>query len=119
MYRNGINCRTTANDNIFWKVSCTPGTDKIHHDQHHRNRGMNDERGVGSRIVDSARYLRKNRGLLGALLRRRAFRPDLLLSSLGPALADPAAGVSGLHLYAFDQIAEAVEWRARTLQRLR
>src|SRR5450432_2211951 len=29
MYRNGTNCKTTANDNNFWNVSCTPAPVKL------------------------------------------------------------------------------------------
>ena len=75
---------------------------------------------VSSRIGirDSARYLRKNRGLFGALLRRPAFRPDRLLSALGTVFADPAAGVFALHVYSFGQVADAVGWQVRTLDHL-
>ena len=69
-------------------------------------------------VADAAGYLRKNRGLVGAVLRRRAFRPDPVLAALARVFADPAAGVARLHVYTFGQVAAAVAWQARTLARL-
>ncbi len=69
-------------------------------------------------VADSARYLSKNRGVIGALLRRRAFRPDPLLRGLTATFADPHANVQGLHLYTFNQLGDAAEWQRRTLARL-
>jgi methylenetetrahydrofolate reductase (NADPH) len=72
---------------------------------------------IASRIgvADASRYVRKNRGMVGAVLRRRAFRPDRLLAGLGPVLGDPVADVRGIHIFTFNQVAEAAEWRARAL----
>jgi methylenetetrahydrofolate reductase (NADPH) len=69
--------------------------------------------GVGGSI----RYLRKNRQLLGFLL-RRSFTPDRLLLSLGATIADPAADVWALHLFTFNQVDAAVEWRQRMLDEM-
>src|SRR5262249_14738075 len=66
-------------------------------------------------VADAARYLRKNRGLLGALLRRRAFRPNRLLDELASTIADPDANVDGLHVFTFNQVEDAVAWQARGL----
>jgi methylenetetrahydrofolate reductase (NADPH) len=66
-------------------------------------------------VADAARYLRKNRGLVGAILRRRAFRPDRLLEELASTIADPDAKVDGLHVFTFNQVDDAVAWRARAL----
>jgi methylenetetrahydrofolate reductase (NADPH) len=69
-------------------------------------------------VAASSRYLRKNRGLIGAVLRRRAFRPDRLLGQLHGMFADPAADVRGLHLYTFNQVREAARWHANARDRL-
>lgn len=69
--------------------------------------------GVGG----SARYLRKNRQLLGFVL-RRSYTPDRLLRSLASVIADPAADVRGLHLFTFNQVEAATAWRRRTLDEL-
>ena len=64
-------------------------------------------------VAASSRYLRKNRGLLGAVLRRKAFRPDRLVHQLHGPIEDPVADVRGLHVYTFNQVRESAEWRAR------
>jgi methylenetetrahydrofolate reductase (NADPH) len=69
--------------------------------------------GVGG----SARYLRKNRQLLGFVL-RRSYTPDRLLRALARTIADPDAGIVGLHLFTFNQVEAAAEWRRRTLDEL-
>jgi len=66
-------------------------------------------------VADSARYVRKNRGMIGAVLRRRAFRPDPLLRALASLVADPAADLRGIHLFTFNQVEEAAAWQARAL----
>jgi methylenetetrahydrofolate reductase (NADPH) len=66
-------------------------------------------------VADSARYVRKNRGVLGAVLRRRAFRPDPLLEALASLVADPGADVRGVHLFTFNQVDAAATWQARAL----
>ena len=70
--------------------------------------------GVGG----SARYLRKNRQLLGFVF-RRSYTPDRLLRALAGTIADRAANVSGLHLFTFNQVEAAADWRARMLEELR
>jgi methylenetetrahydrofolate reductase (NADPH) len=69
--------------------------------------------GVGG----SARYLRKNRQLLG-LVFRRSYTPDRLLRSLAPTIAETEADVRALHLFTFNQVEAAAEWRRRTLDEL-
>jgi methylenetetrahydrofolate reductase (NADPH) len=66
--------------------------------------------GVGG----SARYLRKNRQLLGFVF-RRSYTPDRLLRSLAPTIAEPSADVRALHIFTFNQVEAAVEWRRRAL----
>jgi methylenetetrahydrofolate reductase (NADPH) len=65
--------------------------------------------GVGA----SLRYLRKNRGLLGPLLSRRAARYDP--SALVDAIAAHAAelGIVGLHTFTFNSVGPTAEWVAR------
>lgn len=67
--------------------------------------------GVGT----SVRYLSKQHGLVGGLLRPAAYRPEDLLLGLGPALTDPALAIDGLHIFSFNQIADTVAWRRRVL----
>ncbi|MEP6973338.1 MAG: methylenetetrahydrofolate reductase [Actinomycetota bacterium] len=66
-------------------------------------------------VADSARYLKKNRNLLGQMILGR-FGPDALLRELAPTLADPAAVVEALHIFTFNQIDATVGWQERMLQ---
>jgi methylenetetrahydrofolate reductase (NADPH) len=61
-------------------------------------------------VASSTRYLRKNPGLVGEALRRRSFRPDVLLDEIGAVVADPAADVRGLHLFTFNQVGASAAW---------
>ena len=47
----------------------------------------------------------------------RQFKPDRLLHDLTPAVADPALGVAGFHLYSFNEV-RAERWRRAALARL-
>jgi methylenetetrahydrofolate reductase (NADPH) len=69
--------------------------------------------GVGG----SARYLRKNRQLLGFVF-RRSYTPDRLLRSLAATIADPVADVRVLHIFTFNEVEAAVAWRRRALDEL-
>jgi methylenetetrahydrofolate reductase (NADPH) len=68
-------------------------------------------------LGESARFLRHQRGWLPRLLARR-FKPDELLSELGPYVTDPAANVAGFHLYTFNEVAKTERWRRQMLERL-
>ncbi len=62
-------------------------------------------------VADSARYLLKNRSLLGHLVQGRAFGADALLIGLASTLADPRANVRALHVFTMNQVVETVEWQ--------
>jgi len=67
-------------------------------------------------LGESARFLAHHRGWVSRLLTRR-FRPDALLRGLAPLAADPAAGIAGLHLYTFNEVARTERWRRSALAR--
>lgn len=69
-------------------------------------------------VGDSARYLKKNRKMLGALMTRGSFAPDAFLRSLAPALADERNGVEALHMFTFNQVQATVAWQQRMLESL-
>ena len=69
-------------------------------------------------IADSARYLKKNRRMVGHLLTPGKFGPDALLEGLAPTLADPGANIESLHLFTFNQVTATVEWQRRMLATL-
>jgi methylenetetrahydrofolate reductase (NADPH) len=69
-------------------------------------------------VADSARYLNKNRGLIGALATPGAFGPDAFLKALAPMLADPEAKVRGLHVFTMNQVDATAKWQERMLQEM-
>jgi len=77
--------------------------------QNHKLAELSLKIGVGS----SLRYLTKQHGLLGNLLRGTAYRPEQLLVDLGPELASPVLNVERLHLFSFNQVAATAEWQQR------
>ena len=66
-------------------------------------------------IADSARYLKKNRKMVGHLMKKGSFGPDAFLESLAPTLADPAADVRALHMFTFNQVQNTADWQRRML----
>ena len=69
-------------------------------------------------IADSARYLSKNRKMVGSLLTPGKFGPDALLLGMADAFCDSAARVEALHLFTFNQVAATLEWQQRMLAEL-
>ncbi|MCI2422129.1 methylenetetrahydrofolate reductase [Saccharopolyspora sp. K220] len=65
--------------------------------------------GVGS----SLRYLSKQHGLVGNLLRGKAYRPEQLLADMGPALTAPEMNVERLHMFSFNQVGATAQWQQR------
>jgi methylenetetrahydrofolate reductase (NADPH) len=70
-------------------------------------------------LGESARFLRRHGTWLGRLTLPRSYRPESLLESLAPDLAQEDNGIAGLHIYTFNEIARTEEWRRRQLERLR
>ncbi|HET7521574.1 MAG TPA: methylenetetrahydrofolate reductase [Candidatus Limnocylindria bacterium] len=69
-------------------------------------------------VADAARFVAKQGSLVTRLLRPGGYRPDGLLAGLAPTLADPEAGVRGLHVFTFNQVRQTEAWRRRALSRL-
>jgi methylenetetrahydrofolate reductase (NADPH) len=70
-------------------------------------------------VRDTGRFLMKNIGFVGRLLRSGGFyRPDGLLDQLAPLFGDPVADVRWVHLYTFNQVATTDAWRRRYLESL-
>ena len=70
-------------------------------------------------IADSARYLKKNRKMVGSLLTPGKFGPDALLVGMAEALTNPDAAVEALHLFTFNQVEATVAWQERMLADLK
>ena len=69
-------------------------------------------------VRDAARFAAKQSGLLARLLRPGGYRPDGLVRDLAPILADPAAGIRGLHLFTFNQVDRTAAWQRDFLARV-
>jgi methylenetetrahydrofolate reductase (NADPH) len=66
-------------------------------------------------VADSARYLKKNKSMVGHLMRNGSFGPDAFLEALAPTLADPAADARALHVFTFNQVQNTADWQRRML----
>ncbi len=77
--------------------------------------------GIAARIGvgDSTRYLLTHRRTVARLLAPGGSSTDAFLRRLAPALARTESVVAGLHVFTFNQVAEAEVWRARLLAQLR
>jgi methylenetetrahydrofolate reductase (NADPH) len=69
-------------------------------------------------VADSARYLMKQRSLLGQLLRPGSFGADAFLRQLAPAFAAPEANVRKLHVFTMNQVEQTAAWRRRLVAEL-
>ncbi len=71
-------------------------------------------------VADTHRFLARNLRFVTRLVRSGGFyRPDGLLEGLAPALADPGAGISGLHVYTFNAVEATEGWRRTYVDGLR
>jgi methylenetetrahydrofolate reductase (NADPH) len=66
-------------------------------------------------LGDSMRFLKKQTGLAGRLLRSREYRPDTLIEGLSPYVGDPDYGIRGFHINTFNHVEETERWRRRML----
>lgn len=65
--------------------------------------------GVGT----SMRYLAKQHGLLGNLMKGGAYQPESLLYRMGDDVTSPELGIERLHLFSFNQVDATVQWQQR------
>lgn len=69
-------------------------------------------------VGPSARFLSKNKGLAGRLVRPGGYSPDQLVVGLAPLLADPVANILGFHIYTFNRVEATERWRREMLETL-
>jgi methylenetetrahydrofolate reductase (NADPH) len=69
-------------------------------------------------VTTAARFALRHGRLIGRLLRPRGYRPDGLLEGLVAQLPADLAGVDGLHIYTFNQVATTARWRRSYIGRL-
>ncbi|WP_367325081.1 5,10-methylenetetrahydrofolate reductase [Streptomyces sp. HUAS ZL42] len=69
-------------------------------------------------VGESTRFLTKHASWFLRFAAPGGYSPERLLTRAEAALAAPWAGVAGLHLFTFNQIAETERWRRALLDRL-
>ena len=69
-------------------------------------------------VGESTRFLTRHAAWFARFAAPGGYTPHTLLSRAAPALTAPSAGVAGLHLFTFNQIAETERWRRALLDRL-
>ncbi|MGW0942982.1 5,10-methylenetetrahydrofolate reductase [Streptomyces sp. NPDC002623] len=69
-------------------------------------------------VGESTRFLTKHPSWFLRFATPGGYAPERLLARAEGALTAPSAGVAGLHLFTFNQIAETEAWRRAVLERL-
>lgn len=69
-------------------------------------------------VGESSRFLLHHRRTVARLLSPRGFSTETFLRRLAPALTSDESVVAGLHVFTFNQVAEAEAWRSELLARL-
>jgi methylenetetrahydrofolate reductase (NADPH) len=73
---------------------------------------------AGLGLGQSARFLKKQQGMLWRFFLPGGYRPDRLITSLAAALDMPDSGISGFHVFTFNELAGTEQWRQDWLRRL-
>jgi methylenetetrahydrofolate reductase (NADH) len=69
-------------------------------------------------VADSARFLAGHSSAFVKLSTPGAYQPDRLLDKVGSTLAAPDSLVAGLHIFTFNQVQQAEQWRQALLSQL-
>jgi methylenetetrahydrofolate reductase (NADPH) len=69
-------------------------------------------------VADSARFVTGHRSAVLRLSSPGGYQPERLLARIGPVLSAADSGVTGLHIFTFNQIAETEAWRQQQLAKL-
>lgn len=69
-------------------------------------------------VGESTRFLTKHASWFVRFAAPGGYSPEKLLTRAEEALTRPSAGVAGMHLFTFNQIAETEAWRRALLERL-
>ena len=70
-------------------------------------------------VKDARRFFVKNLRFVSGLAKSGGFyKPTSFVEDLAPLLADPAARVTGLHLYTFNAIEATEAWRRSMLEKV-
>ena len=68
--------------------------------------------------AESARFITRHPGWILRFWAPGGYSPDRFLDKAAAGLTDPAAGVTGLHVFTFNQLRQTEEWRTALLSRL-
>jgi methylenetetrahydrofolate reductase (NADH) len=66
---------------------------------------------------ESARFITRHPGWILRLWVPGGYSPDRFLDRAAPAITAPGAAVAGLHLFTFNQLQQAEQWRKAALER--
>src|SRR5258708_6404591 len=69
-------------------------------------------------VAESARFLAGHTAWLLRLGTPAGYNPERLLEQTGATLAAPGSAVEGLHVFTFNQVRQAEQWRREVLERL-
>lgn len=64
-------------------------------------------------VGQSVRFLSKQHGVVGSLLRGKFYKPEKLLAEMGDVLVAPEMNVHSLHLFSFNQVTATVDWQRK------
>ncbi len=67
--------------------------------------------------AESARFVTRHPGWIVRFWVPGGYSPDRLLDRAAPVITTPGAGVAGLHLFTFNQLRQAEQWRKAALER--
>ena len=69
-------------------------------------------------VGESAKFALKQKALAGKLLTSKRYRPDDLLFGFAPYLEIEPLNIGGFYMFSFNQIEDALSWRAEMMERL-
>ncbi len=69
-------------------------------------------------VGESTKFLAKNTSVFARIATPGGWSPERFLEKAAPALGEPTALVTGLHVFTFNQVAETEAWRRRLLAEL-
>jgi methylenetetrahydrofolate reductase (NADPH) len=82
----------------------------------HRQKLIRVSGGLG--IGESAKFLKKQQGLLWRFFVPGGYSPDKIIKGLAPHIGKPDNALAGFHVFTFNDLAPTEAWRQRTLQAL-
>jgi methylenetetrahydrofolate reductase (NADPH) len=67
-------------------------------------------------VGPSVKYVSKYGGLVARLMKRGGYRPDAFVANVAPFVANPDYGISGFHIYTFNQVQSTQDWRRQLVE---